>query len=59
MMRNGERRAFADVIAAVAAFWFAIFFAVNLASGASEQTSKNVDPNFITIGAAKFDRDSK
>ena len=55
MRRNGERRAFADVIAAVAAFWFAIFFAVNLASGASEQTSKNVDPNFITIGAGGFD----
>ena len=54
-MRNGKKCAFADLIVALAAFWFATFFAVNLASGASEQTSKNVDPNFITIGAGGFD----
>ncbi|MFP6754791.1 MAG: hypothetical protein VCB60_03615, partial [Alphaproteobacteria bacterium] len=55
MMRNGEQCTFAGVIVASAAFWFAIFFAINLASGASEGTFNNVDPDFITIGAGGFD----
>ena len=55
MISVQQRVSIKDVVCALAVFFLAMCVEINLARGASKEIRKNIDPDFITVGAGGFD----